>query len=175
MASAPAWRPRMAAPFSTAAAGKAARSFPPEDRAAVTSIGAPLRRLVHRAQFLKAARGNRAGRTAFALQVTASDDPVPGVGFTVTKKVGNSPERNRIRRRLREAARACAPRFHAQHDYVLVGRREALTTPFATLVGDLGALIARVHKPPRGHAKPDPSARPVGGPPAATSSDQNEP
>jgi ribonuclease P protein component len=141
----------------------------------VTSSGAPLRHLVRRAQFLRAARGSRAGRTAFALQAIPTDDQVPGVGFTVTKKVGNSPERNRIRRRLREAARACASRFHPQHDYVLVGRREALTTPFATLVGDLDALIGRVHRPPKSGSKPDPSARPLGEPPAASSSNPVEP
>ncbi|VDS03608.1 ribonuclease P [Devosia equisanguinis] len=63
----------------------------------------------------------------------------------MTKKVGNSPERNRMKRRLRAAAAACARDFHAGHDYVLLARREALTVPFAKLVADLGGLISRVH------------------------------
>jgi ribonuclease P protein component len=66
--------------------------------------GAP-RRLKKRSEFLRAARGNRAGRSAFSLQAIAAQAAEPGVGFTVTKKTGNAPERNRIRRRLREAAR----------------------------------------------------------------------
>src|SRR5690606_9895662 len=82
-----------------------------------------LRRLTKRSQFQRAARGNRAGRSAFGLQAVAAPDPVPGIGFTVTKKTGNSPERNRIKRRLRAAVAACARDFHADHDYVLVGRR----------------------------------------------------
>jgi ribonuclease P protein component len=111
-----------------------------------------LRRLTKRSQFQRAARGNRAGRSAFGLQViaVAETDPVasdPGIGFTVTKKTGNSPERNRIKRRLRAAVTACARDFVPAHDYVLVGRREALSEPFAKLVADLGALIVRVHAP----------------------------
>ncbi|QQR36152.1 ribonuclease P protein component [Devosia oryziradicis] len=106
-----------------------------------------LRRLTKRSQFQRAARGNRAGRSAFGLQVIAVADAEPGIGYTVTKKTGNSPERNRIKRRLRAAVTACSRDFVAQHDYVLVGRREALSEPFTKLVADLGALITRVHAP----------------------------
>ena len=108
-----------------------------------------LRRLTKRAQFLNAAKGRRAGRAAFSLQSIAVETLAPGLGLTVTKKVGNSPERNRIRRRLRAAARACGPAFQPQHDYVLVGRREALTEPFAKVVADLSSAIAKVHATPR--------------------------
>lgn len=117
-----------------------------------SKLGA-LRRLTKRSQFQRAARGNRAGRSAFGLQAIAapeaagSDQQAPGIGFTVTKKTGNSPQRNRIKRRLRAAVTACARDFVPAHDYVLVGRREALSEPFAKLVADLGALIVRVHAP----------------------------
>ena len=106
-----------------------------------------LRRLIKRSQFQKAARGNRAGRSAFGLQVIAAEQAPPGIGFTVTKKTGNSPERNRIKRRLRAAVTACARDFVPHHDYVLVGRREALSQTFSKLVADLGATIVRVHAP----------------------------
>ena len=105
-----------------------------------------LRRLRKRSEFLKAARGKRAGRAAFLLQAAQSEIDEPGIGFTVTKKLGNAPERNRIKRRLREAARACEGRFQPRHDYVLVGRREALTTPFGRLVTDLSGAITRIHQ-----------------------------
>jgi len=108
-----------------------------------------LRRLRKRAQFLNAAKGRRAGRSAFSLQVQTVNDAEPGLGLTVTKKVGNAPQRNRIKRRLRAAARACEPRFQPQHDYVLLGRREALTEPFAKVVADLSSAIAKVHATPR--------------------------
>ena len=114
----------------------------------------PLRRLIKRSQFQRAARGNRAGRSAFGLQMVATEAAEPGIGFTVTKKSGNSPERNRIKRRLRAAVTACARDFVAHHDYVLVGRREALSEPFAKLVADLGALIQRVHTPRSSDERP---------------------
>jgi len=105
----------------------------------------PLRRLRKRAQFLNVARGSRAGRSGFTLQMVPVDNGAPGVGLTVTKKIGNSPERNRIRRRLRAALRACVDDLKPQHDYVVVGRRDALTLPFSKVVSDLSSAIAKVH------------------------------
>ncbi|WP_127751897.1 ribonuclease P protein component [Devosia sp. 1566] len=113
---------------------------------AVDEAVSSLRRLRKRSQFLRAARGNRAGRSAFSLQAIAAADPDAGIGFTVTKKTGNSPQRNRIKRRLRAAATECAPFFRPGHDYVMVGRPEALSEPFIKLVKDLGIAIGRVHQ-----------------------------
>jgi ribonuclease P protein component len=104
-----------------------------------------LRRLKNRPEFIGAARGKRVGRSAFSLQANTRAIEEPGIGFTVTKQVGNSPQRNRIRRRLRAAAKACENRFEPQHDYVLVGRREALSMPFSQLVDELAASISKIH------------------------------
>lgn len=104
-----------------------------------------LRRLTKRSEFLRAGRGKRAGRPSFALQAGAIETELPGVGFTVSKQVGNAPERNRVKRRLRAVTRACAERFRPRHDYVLVGRRDALNAPFDALIADLQGLIERVH------------------------------
>jgi ribonuclease P protein component len=124
-----------------------------------------LRRLVKRAEFLRAGKGRRAGRTGFSLQAAVTENPEPGIGLTVSKKVGNAPERNRVKRRLRAAVRSCAAAFRPRHDYVLVGRREALSLPFATLVGDLQSLITRIHEP--APARP-PQARGQGAPEGRT-------
>ena len=114
-----------------------------------------VRRLKKRSEFLRAARGSRAGRSAFSLQAADSEAVAPRIGFTVTKRIGNAPERNRIRRRLRAAARACADRFEPRHDYVLIGRREALSQPLGKLVDDLASAIQKIHastaKSPRDH------------------------
>jgi ribonuclease P protein component len=106
---------------------------------ATSDIRTPLRRLRKRKEFLRAARGDRTGRAGFALQAIESEHDAPGLGFTVTKKVGNAPARNRIKRRLRAAARTCATAFEPRHDY-------ALGTPFPTLVGDLRSLLGRILK-----------------------------
>lgn len=106
----------------------------------------PLRRLKKRAQFLKAARGTKVARRGFVLQAVRVGEDSPGVGFTVTNKTGNAPARNRIRRRLRAAVAKTGGQLAAGHDYVLIGRREALNEPFAALVEDLSASIRRIHK-----------------------------
>lgn len=104
-----------------------------------------LRRLTKRAQFLRAASGKRANRRGLGLHVTDTADDLPGVGYTVTKKAGNAPQRNRIKRRLRAATKACAASFQPRHDYVLLGRSEALDESFTGLVRSLESLLARVH------------------------------
>lgn len=73
------------------------------------------------------------------LQTRKRDDPGPArMGFTVSKKVGTAVERNRVRRRLKDAVnRFAMDRMIPGHDYVLVGRRNALTVTFARLGEEL--------------------------------------
>ncbi len=71
--------------------------------------------------------------------------PVPRVGFTVSRKVGNSVERNRVRRRLREIARAVFPeQARPDLDYVLVGRQAALSRDFAAMRQELVEALKRL-------------------------------
>jgi len=106
-----------------------------------------MRRLKNRPQFLKAARGLRTVRRGFVLQATKCEEVDPGIGFTVTKKVGNAVERNRIKRRFRALSEKLAPNFHPNYDYVLIGRREALHEPFSLLEKGLGEAIEKIHSP----------------------------
>ena len=109
-------------------------------------------RLRQRADFLAVADGARVNSPAFTLQGRRRDDLGPiRVGFTVTKKNGTAPERNRIRRRLREVVRlsdSMALRPH--HDYVLVGRRAALSRDFVVMVDDFQNCLRRL---PRGQKR----------------------
>ncbi len=104
-------------------------------------------RLRQRADFLAVANGARVGAAAFTLQGRRRDESGPiRVGFTVTKKCGTATERNRIRRRLREAARLTDVAMRPHHDYVLVGRRAALTCDFNTMLDDLRSALQRLDR-----------------------------
>ncbi len=104
-------------------------------------------RLRRRADFLNVATGPRAAAAAFVLQARERTDTGPSrVGFTVSKKVGNAVERNRVRRRLREVVRLSdAARFRPGSDYVLIGRRAALELPFRRLIEEFSRALDHVH------------------------------
>ncbi len=138
----------------TGGQGAPARKPPPDatarmepqllDRDAKTAPAAePLGRLRRRAEFQRVSRGRRRSVEAFTLQAAQREERDEGptgarVGLTVTRKVGNAVVRNRIRRRLKEALRATRPlEAQADHDYVLVARREALLRSFFGLVEDI--------------------------------------
>lgn len=110
-------------------------------------------RLRQRADFLAVANGARANGPAFVVQGRRRDDDGPvRVGFTVTKKNGNAPQRNRIRRRLRELVkRLDVISMRPHHDYVLVGRQAALTRDFAAMLDDLRSALRRLDRQPKDH------------------------
>ena len=109
-------------------------------------------RLKSRPQFLAVRQGEtRRGRN-FLLEVLdrKEAEDAPRVGFTVTKKHGNAVERNRMRRRLKEAVRHTAGfAMKNGHDYVIVARREVLTASFAELTSQLTQRIEARPRPQR--------------------------
>lgn len=103
-----------------------------------------------RADFLRAAQAFRHGTPSFLLQARYRDIDGPTglrVGFTCSRKVGNSVARNRAKRRLREVARLVLSEAGRDGwDYVLVGRAGVTATyPFAVMQDDLRRALARVH------------------------------
>jgi ribonuclease P protein component len=108
-----------------------------------------MERLKHRVDFLAAAGGAKAPVAGFVLQRRDRGDEKPArVGYTVTKRVGNAVERNRMRRRLREIVRLSATaQLREGNDYVLIARRAALALPFTRLAEDLSGALGRVHAP----------------------------
>ena len=104
-----------------------------------------IERLKKRRDFLAAAKSSRLPRRAFVLEARRRDDDGPArVGFTVSKRVSKKAvERNRIRRRLKEAVRLVAPANAVPgQDYVLVGRRAALNEPFDRIASELAGALA---------------------------------
>lgn len=106
-----------------------------------------MEQLKRRADFLAAAAALRVPGNAFLLQGRDRKDRNSSrVGFTVTKKTGNAVERNRIRRRLRAAAKSVMPRNgHEGFDYVLVARRPAISEPFDKMKHEMERALTRLH------------------------------
>ena len=105
-----------------------------------------MERLRQRVDFLAAARGRSAATAGFILQLRNRGDAGPvRVGFTVSGKVGTAVERNRVKRRLREIVRlSAATELDGGCDYVLIGRRAALSLPFERLNEDLKGAVRRL-------------------------------
>ena len=91
--------------------------------------------------------------------------PHIGLGFTATKKIGGAVQRNRAKRRLREAARAML----AQHgvpgsDYVFSARMGTTERAWDRLLDDVKSTLTRLATPrhDRGAHKPSPARAPSG-------------
>jgi ribonuclease P protein component len=67
----------------------------------------------------------------------------PRIGFTLPKAVGKSVQRNRLRRRFREAVRQHLHRLESQWDIVINPRRAGLKAPFEALSREIERLFSR--------------------------------
>lgn len=100
-------------------------------------------RLLKHSDFERVYRG---GRRHFSAHLTAFFLPRPAeagaggarVGLTVGRALGGAVERNRIRRRLREAVRARRAELPAAVDVVLNPKKSVLKVEFAALVEEVG-------------------------------------
>lgn len=96
-------------------------------------------RLKKRVQFLNvAANGQKIPTSSIVLQLLHRNDCEAGrVGFTVTKKVGNSVVRNRVKRRLRGVMQEIAQKNSFQGiDMVMIGRKSTFEKPYQAIVKD---------------------------------------
>jgi|CXWL01.1.fsa_nt_gi ribonuclease P protein component len=100
---------------------------------------------------LASASGKKFITNSFILQMLKRADTHPSpvgevrIGYTVTKKMGGAVVRNRIKRRLREAARPALEK-HGQngHDYIIISRHKALTCNFSELQRDMEFAFTRI-------------------------------
>jgi ribonuclease P protein component len=91
-------------------------------------------------------RGRRIDRPALIVLWRDAAKPTR-VGFAVSRQLKNAVQRNRARRRLREAYRASRDAAPAQAEMVIVGRPAALRAPFAALTGQLRTALGSIPGP----------------------------
>ena len=106
--------------------------------------------ITHRRDFLVAAGAKKFVTHSLILQMAKRNSDHPAgpqarTGFTVTKRMGNAVIRNRIKRRLRAAAREIAPKWAlVGHDYVIISRIKVLQCPFSELLRDMEFAFSRI-------------------------------
>jgi ribonuclease P protein component len=66
------------------------------------------------------------------------------VGFTVGRALGGAVDRNRMKRRLREAVRLCRPLEGANADVVINPKKVLLRTDFTRIVDEVGRAFATI-------------------------------
>jgi ribonuclease P protein component len=112
----------------------------------MTAAQTSIQRLTKRGQFLFVRAGLRQARPSLIVEARRRAETGPvGLGLTASRKVGGAVERNRARRRLREAAKRLLPELGAPGvDYVVVARQSTPGAAWSALLDDLGTALIRL-------------------------------
>lgn len=113
----------------------------------MADAGITIERLKKRSEFLACAKAPSCAKGAVLVQALAREDdrPLVRAGFTATKRIGGAVQRNRAKRRMREAARLLLPEFaRPGFDYVFIARGGVTTREWPRLLDDVKSALIRL-------------------------------
>jgi ribonuclease P protein component len=104
-----------------------------------------------------------ASMTVFYLQRQDGDAAGLRVGFTVGRSLGGAVQRNRMKRRLREAVRLTRPTTGSNADVVINPKKSLLTVEFSQIVNEVSRAFVVIEEKLRGKTgagarRPEPGA-----------------
>jgi ribonuclease P protein component len=88
----------------------------------------------------------RTGLGADGTPLRDADANTPRVGLTVGKVMGKAVDRNRIKRRMREAVRRNLATLNAPVDVILHPRRSVIDLDFAVLDREVASVFRAIQK-----------------------------
>ena len=115
----------------------------------MTDAPPAIEKLKKRSEFFACAQAPSCAKGAVVVQARprGDDTPLIRVGFTATKRIGGAVERNRAKRRMREAARALLPEFASPGvDYVIIARAPAQKRAYPDLLDDLRRALLTLRR-----------------------------
>jgi ribonuclease P protein component len=99
-------------------------------------------RLRKRREFLAAQRKGRRHHTAHFIVISAASDATqPRFGVTVSREVGGSVVRNRVKRRVREFFRLRRASVCEAKDWVVIAKRGAEKLSYGDVEEELAAIL----------------------------------
>ena len=133
---------------------------PASDRTSLPQRGARLRKHADYQRVYQESRKHFSASMTyfFSPRIHASSEiRGPRIGLTAGRVLGKAVERNRIKRRMREAVRKNLPGLRSDVDVVLHPRKSVLGIDFSRLAGEVGQVFASVEASLR-KRKPEASA-----------------
>jgi ribonuclease P protein component len=88
-------------------------------------------------------RGRSYVHPAMVVYVLRQEGDSARIGFSVSKKLGGSVDRNRIKRRLREASRFLLPRLAFGADFIVVARSASAESSVEELSAVMESLLRK--------------------------------